>query len=121
MNNQQQFIDIVTGGTSIGVMFGCFFFAFLGAVVNILIKVLRRDKNSKRTPVEFKWDFFWKDNLPRFIFSTILNILVVFISLRFSKELFNSELNPIFSLITGLTFDGLVGKLTDFTKKGKNE
>jgi hypothetical protein len=74
-------------GMSLGTLFAGFAFALLGVLLNALLKTTKRSPLSERTPIDFSWQFFWNDNVKRFFKSGLTTIIVIFLSLRFFKEL----------------------------------
>jgi len=74
-------------GMPLGVLFAGFVFALMGVLLNALLKSNNRDPLNSRTPVEFSWGFFWNDNVRRLLKSALTTVIVIFLSLRFFKEL----------------------------------
>ena len=74
-------------GMPLGVLFAGFVFALLGIMLNALLKSNKRDPMTESTPVQFSWKFFWNDNVKRLLKSAATTIIVVFLSIRFFKEL----------------------------------
>lgn len=94
-------------GMPLGVLFAGFLFAIIGVSLNALLKTTKRDPLSERTPTDFSWRFFWNDNVKRLLKSAATTILVIFVSLRFFKELTGagSELSMFYCLGVGFGID----------------
>lgn len=60
---------------SFGLTFNSVFFAFIGAILSLLIQATYRNVDSKRTPKKFNFYFLLKDNVFRFL-ASILSIYV---------------------------------------------
>jgi hypothetical protein len=88
-------------------VFAGFIFASIGMLITMLIDVKQRDKKSNRTPENFSISFFIKDNILRFI----TTLLLVFIFLRFSIEIFGDTNSMYSAFIVGLCSDFLAIKL----------
>lgn len=94
-------------GIPVGVLIAGFVFAFLGVLLNALLKTAKRDPMTSGSPVQFSWKFWWNDNVKRFLKSALTTIIVIFISLRFFKELTGagSELSMIYCFSIGFSID----------------
>jgi H+/Cl- antiporter ClcA len=94
-------------GIPIGVLVAGFVFALIGVLLNALLKTAKRDPMTSSSPVQFSWSFFWNDNLKRFLKSALTTIIVIFVSLRFFKELTGSgtELSMIYCFGVGFGID----------------
>lgn len=94
-------------GIPLGVLFAGFVFSFIGVLLNALLKTAKRDPLTEHTPVQFSWGFFWADNVKRFLKSALTTIIVIFISLRFFKELTGSgtELSMLYCFGVGFGID----------------
>lgn len=97
-----------------------FVFTLIGVALSLLFNAATRDPNSETSPIEWSWEFFWNDNKMRIIKSVLLGLLVIFVSLRFTKEIFGRELSMFFALMIGLSLDKvqtIVKNLTYHLKK----
>jgi len=90
---------------------GLVFFALMGIALSLLIQTTKRDITSMNTPYSFSWSFLFSDNAKRIAASCIL----VYLSLRFTKDIFNVEINNFFAACIGLSFDRLAQFLKDKT------
>jgi H+/Cl- antiporter ClcA len=108
-------------GIPVGVLVAGFVFALIGVLLNALLKTAKRDPLSESSPVEFSWEFFWNDNVRRFLKSAITTTIVIFISLRFFKELTGSgtELSMLYCFGVGFSIDRAIIMLSK--KLGKDE
>lgn len=108
-------------GIPIGVLVAGFVFALLGVLLNALLKTAKRDPMTASSPVAFSWTFFWNDNVKRFLKSGLTTLIVIFISLRFFKELVGggTELSMLYCFGVGFSIDRAIILLSK--KLGKNE
>lgn len=89
-----------------------FFWAIIGMIVNMLISASNRNIHSKKSPLEFSWKFFIKDNYKRFLISTFL----VAIGVVFSQEIFGIETSPFAAFVAGLSMNKIVEKIKDLRR-----
>lgn len=83
--------------------------AILGTILFTGMEVGLRDETSPKTPKKFSWGFLAKDNVKRYLFT----LLLIFIQLRFFKELNGVDLTPYTAILIGFGADGIAG----FSKK----
>jgi len=102
------FSQLFLGRYDLTTFFGFLFFALVGVLISLLVQSNKRDQNTTDSPVKFKWWFLFKDNWKRIISS----ILLIYVTIRFFKELTNLDLNMFLSLCIGLGWD----KLSEFIK-----
>lgn len=113
----QKYILEMTGGIDLAILLAAVTFATLGIILRLCVTVYNRDKESGRTPKDFSVSFFVKDNFLRVLAGTIMTLLAVLLSIRFSNELFGKPLTMFFSLGIGVGFDLLVQKIIDYFRK----
>lgn len=111
MNKYPDFWAAFLNGLPLGTLFAAFIFALVGLAIRALVIAQYRDPASPRTPQQWSWAFWRKDNLPRLLNSAALTILVIFVSIRFVNELTGKELSMFYALGLGLFFDWAVGAL----------
>lgn len=80
-----------------------YFFAIVGVIISLLIHSNKRDVNAPTTPYKFKLTFLLLDNWKRIV----LNLLLIYITIRFFKEITGVELSLFFCLLVGIGFDKL--------------
>lgn len=80
-----------------------FFFAITGMLVSLLLHGANRQVEEPTTPNNFSIKFLVADNWKRIV----LNILLVYITIRFFQELTGMQLSLFFCLIIGLGYDKL--------------
>lgn len=89
-----------------------FFFAIVGVVISLLMAGANRDVN-KTTTSKFSFIYLLKDSWKRIL----LNLLIIFVTIRFFKELTGFELSLFFCLVIGFSYDKLlqiIKKKTEF-------
>lgn len=108
----EDFLKNIFGQGSAAEIAATLFYAYIGALVSLLYQSVKRDPLSHRTPYHFSISFLWSDNAKRILRSIIL----IFISVRFSKELFGVSITLYFSFLIGLSVD----KLSEILKQKNN-
>lgn len=116
-NKYPDFWAAFLNGMPLGVLFAGFAFATLGVLLNALLKTTSRDPLSTRTPTEFSWAFFWNDNIKRLLKSALTTIIVIFLSLRFFKELTGSDvISMLYCVGVGFSIDKAIAALRKKTE-----
>lgn len=101
--DKKEFLNYLLGEGSIAQLAAAIIFAVVGAFLCILLSTTKRDPLSNGSPVAFSWKYLWSDNQKK-IYATII---LIPLSLRFSRELFGSELTMYFALGIGVICDQL--------------
>lgn len=104
------FVKQLLGGYEFLQFLGFLFWALVGAYILMQIHANTRDVKSARTPVQWSWKTFAKDNVRRIFFNLVLIIVVI----RFSKETTGRSINDFWALVIGLSSDGLAMLLQSF-------
>lgn len=86
-----------------------YFFAIVGVLISLLLHGANRDVKEPSTPNNFSFLFLLKDNWKRIV----LNLLVIFVTIRFFKELTGFELSLFFCLGIGFSYDKLLQVIKD--------
>jgi hypothetical protein len=105
----KEFLQLVIGTEDLPMYCAEWFFAAVGVSISLLMEVRKRDVASVRSPEHFSWNFLFSDNARRIY----LSVLLIFVALRFSNDLFGVQISLWLSLLIGLGFD----KLAEFAKK----
>lgn len=110
MKKYPDFWAAFLSGMSTGVLMAGFAFALIGVLLNALLKTAKRDPLASNSPVEFSWGYFWNDNVKRFFKSGLTTIIVIFLSLRFFKELTGggTELSMLYCFGIGFSIDAAI-------------
>lgn len=103
-------IESILGGYDFFAFLGFLFWALIGAYILVQFNANNRDVISVRTPVSFSWAFWFKDNVRRVVFNGVL----IIVAIRFSKDITGREINEFWSLVIGLSSDGLALLLNQF-------
>ena len=103
--------SILMGTQSKEIFLGLIFFALIGVLVSLLLQTTTRNVNSDRSPFYFRWAFFLRDNLRRII----AGILLIYIALRFTPEIFGFEINDFTALLIGFLNDKIAQALKNKT------
>lgn len=105
----------IFGHHSLGEILGMGFFMTIGITLSIAIHYLIMGKKNKDSPVNFSPLFWIKDNTARFI----ALIIIAYLSIRFSNELFGNPLTEIRAVFYGLTIDKTLESFVNYFKKSK--
>lgn len=99
----KEFLQMVFGTGNAAQIAATLLYAYVGAFVSLLYQSTKRDPLSKFSPVHFSLSFLWCDNSKRILRSIIL----IFICVRFAKEIFGIDITLYFSFIIGFSLDKL--------------
>lgn len=108
----KEFIISVLGTDSVSGFMTLAFFAFIGVILSLLLQTTKRDPNSPHTPFEFSWKFLMSDNSKRFL----AGLIMIYVSLRFTPELFGVTINAFWAFGIGFCSD----KIAEFIKNKTN-
>lgn len=100
---KNEIIVFLIGNNTLSFLIAGVIFAIIGAIVSLLIDVVKREPNSPNSPVNFSFRHLIKDNYKKFF----LSLLLILLSIRFCKEIFNIEPNMFICFIIGLISDQL--------------
>ena len=106
----------IIGSSGLAHFVSLMFFALLGATVNLLSNVSKRDKLSPATPVDFSLVFLIRDNWKRCVSSLLLIYLFVrFMPLLLPAQVYDAidgDVEFLLAILIGFSFD----KLSEFLK-----
>lgn len=102
--NAQPVAEQIFGTNSFQNFVTQYFFAMIGVAISLLLHGANRDVDNKSTPTNFSFIFLLKDNWKRIL----LNLLVIFVTIRFFKEITGFELSLFFCLLVGIGYDKLI-------------
>lgn len=101
----EKFTTLILGSQDGSTYAAYFVFALIGALISLYIKSLKRDPNSKNTPVKFSWRFLVLDNFMRLVAGFLLS----FLAFRFSIEFLGKEVTMWGAVLIGASTDRLAG------------
>ncbi len=102
--------DIILGANSMSYYIGYAIWSLVGAFLyHTFLDVKGRNVNSSATPIKFNFLFLLKDNWKRYL----TTILIIFVQIKFYKELNGVDLTAYTALLLGFTSDGI----SDFAKR----
>ncbi|OJV30441.1 MAG: hypothetical protein BGO32_08590 [Bacteroidetes bacterium 37-13] len=111
-----EFLKDIIGADGVQHFFSLMLFALIGATINLLNNVSKRDKASTATPVKFSFWFMVADNWKRCVSSLLLVYLFVrFMPLLLPSQFYdaiNGDIEFLLAIIIGFSFD----KLSEFLK-----
>ena len=84
---EHQILSDFLGSLSIVNYIVAFAFVLIALIAKWTYKKLDSVKNSPKTPSQFSWRYWWKDNIYPKLVSFVSNVISVFIILRFSSLL----------------------------------
>lgn len=97
--------------------FAAFIFILIGTLITILFDAYARNKDSKRTPANWNWKFYWHDNA----FRLSLNLLMAIMVIRFWKDITGLQLTMLYCFLLGLGIDGMYIVFKRLRKKINNQ
>lgn len=103
--NWAEFWNIFFGDMSFAYLVANFLFFFIGAIIHFSWKLRNREKSGRLVPKKFKLGFLIKDNILRWLGV----ILLIFVNIRFFKEIWGSPLTPFLALGLGYSIDSIIG------------
>ena len=109
----KSFVEYLIGDVTLPHFAAGMLFVGIGLLVTLLLDVSQRDVESKRTPRQWSWRFFWSDNMLRFI----LNLLVAISFIRFWPDIDGEEISMFYCFCIGLCFDSLYIAIRAIRKK----
>lgn len=87
------------------------FFAFVGVAISLLIHANNRDPQSASTPYQFSFKFLLLDNWKRIA----LNLLLIYVTIRFFTDITGLQLKSFYALAIGIGYDQLAKVVKDKT------
>lgn len=105
----------LVGYYSIAQVIGMGIFMALGITLSIAIQYLIRGTKNENTPDGFDLLFWIKDNKAR----TIALVIVGYLSIRFSNELFGNPLTELRAVFYGLTIDKTLETFINYFKNSE--
>ena len=106
-----EFIKIILGDFTLIEFIGYVWFFIIGYLIYGLTEVSGRDNNSKNTPKEWSWKFWFHDNWRRYL-TTILCSYVFF---RFYNEISGHFFSNIDAVMLGMIGDGAAATIKNRT------
>jgi hypothetical protein len=99
-------LELLFGGVPPYVYQIAFIFVFLGMFLRWYYTTRKGIKNPENgSPAKFNFIYWIKDNLLSKLFAMLSAASVIFVTLRFSNELFGVEISMIYAFFVGLFFD----------------
>lgn len=92
------------GGLDPVLFIACVWFAALGIAAALLVQSLFRNKKSEKTPKEFSWKFLFYDNWRK----ALLTVILVYLSIVFSYNLFGLSMTTWVACLIGFGYDNLL-------------
>ncbi|HEY5587561.1 MAG TPA: hypothetical protein VIK86_01245 [Candidatus Paceibacterota bacterium] len=117
MQNKEIFLNYLFGDNTAITYLAALFFLFLGLVIKWYIQIDKGVKTNINTPEAFSWAYYIQHNLFKQLFSIFANIVIAFVALRFSTEIFNIPLSMALACGMGIAFDFVVDKVSSWKSK----
>jgi len=108
----KEFVQILIGNATLPQFLAALTFAYITSFAMLMYRTTKRDVNSERTPNQFSWSFLIRDNSARIS----ANIILIFLSVRFSQAWIGAEWTTYAAVAIGLISDKLgwlLEKLSD--------
>lgn len=114
-----EFMQNITGGVSAPVIAASIVFALMGLILVTLLNIQKGIRENPNTASKFRWQDFGMDSFIRVFISFIITMIVIFVSIRFSNEIFGTPVTMIFSFGIGLGIDKATILITRYATKKK--
>lgn len=111
------FMYHMTGGIPSGEIWAAVTFAMLGLILMTAVNVRKGIVKNPNTASTFKWQHFGWDTATRVILSTIITLIVIFISIRFVYDFTGNTLTMFYAFGIGLGIDKATQLITKFKKQ----
>lgn len=109
---KQEFLNYLFGNATAVTYAAAFVFVIFGLIIKWYIEVKKGVKTNPETPERWDWRYFVSNNLFKKSFSILANIIIAFVALRFSTEIFNIPLSMAFALVIGIGFDEVINRIS---------
>lgn len=105
----KEFFDLIIGPGTVSQICATYAFALLGALTLLLIQIATRKPLTNTSPVHFSLAYAICDNGRRMLLSAIL----IFVCVRFTKELIGIDSTMWLSFLIGISLDKLSSALKE--------
>ena len=116
----KEFINIILDGIQPVYFWVYYFMAFLGMVTYLIIDLWNRNIVSERSPINFDWRFWIKDNYLRVILTLFLSPIVILLF----QEITGVGITIMGAFVLGLSMDLVISQIKKlrnrFNSKGNN-
>lgn len=119
METKQIFLNYLFGEITPITYVAAFIFLFFGLVIKWYIQINKAVKTNENTPSEFSLSYWFAHNFFKSMFSLFANVIIAFVALRFSSEIFNIPLSMFLALTLGICFDFVIDKISQLQSKLK--
>lgn len=113
MDTTKTFTDYMIGDLQPGFFCAALVMAYLGALIRIIVQVMRRDPMSPSSPIPFDMSHLLSRNNRRILTNIMGNILLIAVTVRFSGDIFGHDLTMFIALVIGWSFDKLAQQLNN--------
>ena len=93
---KKDILDHILGPGDPSYFIAAVFYAAIGIIVSLLFSSTKRDQSKPETPNTFSWYYLLWDNAKRIV----LSVLLVLITLRFSREFIGADLTMFTALLS---------------------
>lgn len=100
---KQSFLENLLGPGDPGMFLAAVVYAVVGIIISLLHDSAKRDQTKYNTPDNFSWGYLLLDNVKRIT----LSVLLVLVTLRFSREILGADMTMYLALLIGIGFDKL--------------
>lgn len=112
-----EFKTLLLGNNDIIFHITAFIFVLIGTLITILFDAYSRNKDSKRTPINWNWKFYWSDNA----FRLFLNLLMAIMVIRFWQDITGLQLTMLYCFLIGIGIDGMYIVFKKLRKRINNQ
>lgn len=111
----KEFISIILEGMQPVYFWVYYFMAFLGLIAYLIIDLWNRNVVSERSPLNFDWKFWIKDNWLRALLTLLLSPIVIILF----EQITGSGISMMGAFTVGFTMDGIIAQIQKYKNKQK--
>jgi hypothetical protein len=112
------FKDYVFAGLSPSLLQAAYFFAGLGLLFRWAVRIRKGVKStSNESPAKFSIGYWFANNAKHKLVSIILTVISLFVTFRFTGEIYNMALSMFVAFTAGVSIDWIIEKIAKLTVK----
>ena len=112
----KEFINIILDGIQPVYFWVYYFMAFLGMITYLIIDLWNRNIVSERSPINFDWRFWIKDNYLRVILTLFLSPIVILLF----QEITGVGITIMGAFVLGLSMDLVISQIKKLRNRFNN-
>lgn len=113
---QQLALELLGKDLTPVVLVTAYIFSFAGMFLRWYQQYKDKGKPNPKTPRNFEWGYWFRDNLLPKLFGIFATIVILFISLRFPQELLGTVFSYAYAFGVGMSLDYISSLLKKLSK-----